>query len=226
MALSVVYPTRLQIRERVRFFIDEAQQANYSDTNLNWAINDAQQDVATEISLVDEKYFVDTTPTVITTVANQRFYTLASNFWKMIRFEDVSTGVRIDFRDFADSDVSSSLFMPPLVSPNQSGFTAAIVGNSLEFRPTPSTSGILSQYWFVPVLPSMNDDADVSPIPVQFIDLLAIQAAIDALISDEDDTAALERRYNRRFNQLVRGARDRQQQNPKKVSRVADGGMY
>ena len=164
---TVVTPTLLQLRGRVRFYIDEPVQANFQDSDLNWAINRAQQKVATEISLVDEQYFVNTTPTVVTSVAGQRFYPLASDFWKMTRLEDVNTGIRLEFGQFADQDNS------------------------------------------------------VSQIPVQFTDLVALQAAIDALMKDESDISPFQSQYNTLFAQLVRGTRNRQQQNPRSVTRVA-----
>lgn len=218
---SLVTPTLLQIRQRVRRFIDEPQQANYSDSDINWAINTAQQEVATEISLVDEKWFVATTPTVIISVANQRFYTLAADFWKMTRLEDATTGLRLEFADFSQQNNFFADAVPPLVAPNQIGYAMSIVGNSLAITPTPTTSGISAQYWYVPILEDMTADSDTSSIPSMFIDLLAIQAAIDMLISDEDDAEQLEAKYTRRFNQLIRATRDRQQQSPKMVSRTA-----
>lgn len=219
--MPVNFPTLLQSRTRVRMFLEEPQQANYADSDINFALNVAQQEVATEISLVDEKYFVNTTPTQITSVGGTRFYSLADDFWKMTRAEDATTGLRMEFADFADQNNFFADAVPPLVAQNQIGFSISIMGNSLAINPTPSTSGITMQYWYVPVLPDMVEDADTSQIPPMFVDLLAIQAAIDMLISDEDDTSALERKYARRFNQLVRATRDRQQQNPKTVSRMA-----
>lgn len=218
---ALVTPTLLNLRTRVRRWVDEPQQSTYSDSDINWALNVAQQEVATEISLVDEKYFVNTTPTVITSVAGQRFYPLAADFWKMTRLEDATTGLRLEFNDFASQNNFFADAVPPLVAPNQIGYGISIVGNSLAITPTPTTSGITAQYWYVPVLPDMSSDSDTSQIPVMFTDLLTMQAAIDMLISDEDDTAALERKYNRRFNQLVRATRDRQQQSPKHVTRSA-----
>ncbi len=218
--MSATFPTLLQLRSRVRRFIDEPSQANFSDSDINWAINTAQQEVATEISLVDEKYFVNTTPTVITSVAGTRFYGLAADFWKMTRAEDATTGLRLEFVDFADQNNFFGDSVPPLVAQNQIGYAISIVGNSLAINPTPSVSGITAQYWYVPILPNMATDADVSSIPPMFVDLLAIQAAIDMLIGDEDDTSALERRYQHRFNQLVRATRDRQQQNPHPLHRT------
>lgn len=218
---AVDNPTLLQIRSRVRRFIDEPQQANFSDSDITYAINEAQQEVAAEISLVDEKYFVNTTPTVITSVANTRFYALATDFWKMTRIEDVTTGLRLEFADFADQNNFFADSVPPLVAQNQIGYGVSIVGNQLAITPTPTISNVTCQYWYVPVLPSMVSNSDTCSIPRMFIDLLAIQAAIDMLISDEDDTSALERRYQRRFNQLVRASRDRQQQSPRGVTRIA-----
>lgn len=218
---SVNIPTLAYLRTRVRLFIDEPQQANYTDANIDVAINTAQQEVATEISLVDEKWFVNPTPTVITSVAGQRFYPLATDFWKMTRLEDATTGLRLEFNDFAAQNNFFADAVPPLVAPNQIGYGMSIVGNSLAITPTPSSSGITAQYWYCPILPDMVDDSDTSQIPPMFNDLLAIQAAIDMLISDEDDTSGLERKYARRFNQLVRATRDRQQQSPKHVTRSA-----
>lgn len=218
---TLVTPTLAQIRTRVRMFLEEPIQANFKDSDINWAINTAQQEVATEISLVDEKYFVNTTPTVITSVANQRFYPLATDFWKMTRLEDATTGLRLEFTDFAGQNNFFADAVPPLVAPNQIGYAMSIVGNSLAITPTPTTAGVTAQYWYVPQLQDMSVDADTSVVPAMFVDLLAIQAAIDMLISDEDDTTALIQKYNRRFNQLVRATRDRQQQSPKMVTRMA-----
>lgn len=222
---AVVFPTRAMVRQRVRFFIDEPVQANFTDSDLNYAINEAQQEVATEISLVDERYFVATTPTTLTTVAGQAAYPLASDFWKMTRLEDVNTGMQLKISDFSnDNNFYNSGMIPPLVTGNSMAYTPSIVGNSLYLKPTPGSSGTLMQYWYVPILPDLTVDGDLSSIPRQFIDLLAIQAAMDAQIKDENDTSPLTVKYNRRFNQLVRGTRDRQQQNPKGVTRVGDSG--
>lgn len=221
MTKALITPTLAQLRGRTRRFIDEPVQANYSDADINFALNTAQQEVATEISLVDEKYFVNTTPTTITSVVDQQFYDLATDFWKMTRFQDGLTGIMLKFGDFSSDGDEGYGSIPSLVDSNQMAYKVAIVGNSLSMLPVPTTAGITSKYWYVPLLKSMVDDTDTSDIPINFVDLLCIQAAIDMLISDEDDSSALERRYNRRFNQLVRATRDRQQQDPKHVSRVA-----
>ncbi len=223
---DLIFPTRVDIRTRVRFYIDEPIQANFLDTDINYAINDCQQYVATEIDQVDEKYRVVTDPTTINLVVNQQYYTLADDFWKMTRLQDATSGLPIDFTEVNSQNDFFQNF-PPLVNVYPfGGFSAFIVGNSIGFTPTPTDSTKSVLYWYVPTIQDLTDDSDTSAIPRQFIDLLAIQAAIDCKIKDEADTTQLERKYSRLIDQLKRTARDRQQQTPKYVRRTGNSQGY
>lgn len=219
-------PTRLDIRNRVRFFIDEPVAANFTDSDINYAINDVQQDVVLEIAQVDEKYFVNTTPTQISMVANQQYYPLANDLLKMTRLEDQATGLMIPFTEIDSQNNFFQTPIPPLVSITDAGYAAMIVGNSVGFTPMPTTSGTIVQYFYVPMPPDLQSDSDTTVIPRPYVDLLAIQAAMDCFIKDEADTSALQLKYNQKLARLVRTARNRQQQNPKKVRRQGDTTQY
>lgn len=236
---DLVFPTLAQVRGRVRFYIDEPVQANFLDSDINYAINDNQQDVATEIDQVDEYYRVNPVPTQINLEVNTQFYDLADDFWKMSRVQDTTTGLPINFTDFnAQNDLFNSY--PPLITTYPAGgFSCFLVGGtqangqtgaSLGFTPIPTDNTKSVLYWYVPIIQDMDTDTDTSAIPRQFYDMLAIQAAIDCLIKDQADTAQLERKYNRRLDQLKRTTRDRQQQTPKYVRRSGNqqgyGGWY
>ncbi len=221
------YPTRLDVRNRVRFYIDEPIQANFKDSDINYAINDAQQTVATEIDQVDEKYRVTPTPTTINLEVNTQYYDLADDVWKLVRVQDQTSGLPIDFTDVNSQNDFFQNF-PPLVNIYPfGGFACFIVGGSsagqaggsLGFTPIPTDSSKSVLYWYVPVIQDLTDDTDTSAIPRQFVDMLAIQASIDCLIKDQSDTTQLERKYGRLLDQLKRTARDRQQQTPKYVRR-------
>jgi hypothetical protein len=231
---DLVFPTRADIRQRVRFYIDEPVQANFLDSDINYAINDVQQDVATEIDQVDEKYRVSPTPTQIDLVVNQQYYDLADDVWKVVRVQDMTSGLPIDFTDVNSQNDFFQNF-PPLVNVYPfGGFSCFIVGGnsqdqsggSLGFTPIPTDSTKSVQYWYVPIIQDMDDDEDTSAIPRQFVDMLAIQAAIDCLIKDQADTTQLERKYARRLDQLKRTARNRQQQTPKYVRRTGNSQGY
>lgn len=218
---SLGNPTLLQLRTRVRVFIDEVSQANFSDTSINYAINESQQSVATAIAQATEDYFVTPTSTPITILANTPNYALAADCWKIIKIQDSTTGLRIPYSKFGQRDKTPNvggLTIP--VTQSYGGYTYSLLGGSIVFDPTPTDTAFKPEYWYVPILPDMTADSDTSSIPRNFVDLVAIDAAIDMLIQDEDDTSALERKYNRRWQQMVMTSRDRQQQEPRRVTRT------
>lgn len=227
---DLVFPTRLDLRKRVRFYIDEPVQANFLDTDINYALNECQQTVATEIDQVDENYRVSPTPTTISLKVNTQFYDLAADFWKMTRLQDGQTGLPIDFTDVNSQNDFFQNFPPLITTYPFGGFSAFILGGnsqgqaggSLGVTPIPTDATKTLKYWYVPIIQDMTDDTDSTSIPRQFMDLLAIQASIDCRIKDDADTAQLERKYSRMIDQLKRTTRDRQQQTPKYVRRTGN----
>lgn len=231
---DLYFPTRADVRQRVRFYIDEPQQANFLDSDINYAINDAQQFVANEIDQVDEKYRVNPTPTVQQLAVNVQFYDLPQDFWKMTRLQDTQSGLPIDFTDVNSQNDFYQNF-PPLVNIYPfSGIAAFILGGtsagqaggSIGFTPIPTDGTKSVQFWYVPIIQDLDDDSDTSAIPRQLIDMLAIQAAIDCKIKDEADTSQLQAKFSQRLDQLKRTTRDRQQAQPKYVRRVGNSQGY
>lgn len=213
-------PTLLQLRTRVRTFIDEVSQANFLDTAINYAINEAQQRMAVEIAQTTEDYFVNPVPVSIIILANTAQYALAADVFKPIKVVDSNTGLRIPYRKFGQSDQAPAIASTPLIGNSiVSPYTFSLLGNYLVFNPTPTDTQFLPQYWYVPVLPDMTADSDTSSIPRSFVDIVCLDAAIDMLIQDEDDTSPLERKFNARWAQMIKATRDRQQQEPRRVSR-------
>ncbi len=218
---AVYFPTRADLRARVRTYIAEATQAFYTDTEINYAINDAQQELGVELAQVGEYYFVNPSPTTITPVVNQPTYSLATDLYKLVRVEIQSTGEQVPMIDINEKSIDN-LAIPPLVNTAGygAGMQAYLVGNSIGFTPPPTDPSLVFQYWYIPILPDLTADTDVTNIPRSFVDICAIIAAIDMLIKDEDDTTPLERKLARKIEQAKRAARNRQVQNPKYVRRT------
>ncbi|SRR6266852_462857 len=212
------------LRSRTRFYIDEPLQANFSDSNINASINEAQQDIITEIVQVDEDYFISGTPTAIQMDGTNERFALAADFYKMVRIEYAATGQRIPFFTFREKNSYGENIVP---FSNVGAFgtmtQAYILGNFVGFNPLQTDPGVVVQYWYAPIAQDMVSDADATIVPRMWADLLAIQAAIDCYINDEDDTSALERKYNRKITRMRSLARQRQQQNPKHVIRTNYG---
>lgn len=212
------------IRQRVRFYIDEPAQANFRDSDINTSINEAQQDIITEIVQVDEEYFINGTPTTIQMDGTSERYPLANDFYKLVRLEYQNTGQRIPFFTFREKNSYGENVVP---FSNIGAFgtmtQAYILGNFLGFSPLQTDPTVVMQYWYAPIAQDMVSDADTTIVPRMWIDLLAIQAAIDCFINDEDDTSALEHKYDRKITRMRSLARQRQQQNPKHVIRTNYG---
>lgn len=212
------------LRSRTRFYIDEPLQANFSDANINASINEAQQDVITEIVQVDEEYFITGTPTTIQMNGTSERYALATDFYKMVRLEYQNTGQRIPFFTFREKNSYGENIVP---FSNVGAFgtmtQAYILGNFVGFSPLQTDPSVVVQYWYAPIAQDMVSNADTTLVPRMWADLLAIQAAIDCYINDEDDTSALERKYNHKITRMRSLARQRQQQNPKHVIRTNYG---
>lgn len=219
--------TLAQLRARTRFFIDEPTQQNFADADINIALNVAQQEVAREIIQVNEDFFVGA-PVALTTVNLQELYALHSDsngqcdVIKLKRLERSDTGEVLPSIDQNEKSIYGQN-VPPLVNTAGagSGLSWYLLGNSIGLTPIPTGASIPLQYYYVPRLTDMVNDADYSLIPTEFHDLMAIRAGIDCQIKDEADTTQLEMRWRERIDQLKRAARDRQIQDPKHVRRTS-----
>lgn len=216
---------RLEIRNRARFFMDEPVQQNFSDSDLNIAINIAQLQVELEIVQTNEYFFVSPTPVTLSITPGNESYALhldsnsACDVLKITRVEDGATGTTLLPVDQNEKIVLPGMYAPIVVGGSVLNFY--LLGDYICFTPTPQMNTTV-KYWYVPMLPDLANDTDISAIPRTLHDMIAIQVAMDAMIKDEADTSALERRWARLMDQLKRTVRNRQTEEPKRVRRSAD----
>ena len=225
--------TLAQLRARTRFYIDEPSQQNFADSDINNALNIAQQEISREIIQVNEDFFVGT-PVTVATVGGQELYPMhvdsdgQCDVIKIKRLERQDTGEVLPAVDQNEKSIYGQN-VPPLVNTAGAGAGLSwyLLGNSIGFTPIPTGASINLQYYYVPRLSDMATDASISAIPVEFHDIMAIRAGIDCQIKDEADTSQLENRWRERIDQLKRAARDRQVQEPKHVRRTnASSGSF
>ena len=125
--MSTVYTPQLSdYIARVRTFIDEPSQSFYSNTEIIYGLNKAQQWVANEITQVNEHYFTNPVATTITVTNNTTgIYSLPTDFNKMVRMEIQSTGEMVPAIDINEKSINNQA-IPPLV--NTAGY-----GTGLQF---------------------------------------------------------------------------------------------
>lgn len=217
---------------RVRFLIDEPQAQNFTDGDIYTAINIAQQDVAKEITHIYEDYFekqaaLNPSGTAGSgTIPGTEFYTLPSDFLKFKRVERTDTGEPITPIDQNEKMWNSSNLVN-IVQQNAS-LSYYVTGNSIGFNPIPATV-IPVTMTYVYRLPDLDFSvpgvSDVSVIPAEHHDMIAVRAAIDCFVKDQEDTTALEKRWDFLLDQMHRTLRGRQIQAPKHVRRVQSSGI-
>jgi hypothetical protein len=79
--------TLLQIRTKIRTYLDESAQSDWLDSEINTATNSAYQDVVGKVMEVYEGYYETTTPLTYALVANQQEYLISSTLLKVTRVE-------------------------------------------------------------------------------------------------------------------------------------------
>lgn len=223
--------TRGDIRGRVRFFIDEPTAKNWSDSDLNNAINRAQEKVAQEITHIYEDYFIkiaDLNPggNPPGTIINQEFYTLPSDFLKFKRIERTDYGQAVPPIDINEKTINGTS-VPPLVPLGGGGIAIAyfVLGNSVGFAPIPQSQIPIRLYYNYRLADLVND-TDVSDIPADWHDLMSYRAAIDAFVKDEADPSAMWQMWNEGIDRMHRTLRNRQTQEPRRVRRDETATAY
>lgn len=215
--------TRAEMRGRVRFFVDEPVQGNFQDSDINIALNIAQGLVQLEITQANPDYFNSPTPTTITLAGGQETYSLhldtngVCDVLRIKRVEDVSTGYSIMPLDQNEKIMNTGIISPGPASGTPTNFY--LIGNYIGFTPKPASTGSVN-YWFVPMLPDMASDTDVSQIPRLLHDMLPVKAAIDSFVKDQESITELQSLWNQYMDLLRRTVRDRQTMAPRSVRRV------
>jgi hypothetical protein len=220
--------TLLQLRSRVRFFIDEATQKNFTDGDINYAINRGQENVVKEIQHLYEDFFekpvaLNPNATPPGTVPGVELYTLPTDFLKFKRIERTDTGETIPPIDLNEKSTFGNA-IPALVNMAGagSGLSYYVSGNNVGFTPV-STDYIPITMTYVYRPADLVNDGDVSEIPAEWHDMMAVSAARDCVIKDEGDTTPYDTLWNNYLGSLMRTLRQRQIQDPKRVRRVDVG---
>ena len=188
--------TLAQIRTITRMFLDEANEADWTNTELDYFINQRYHRVYSAVLTVFEDYKITTS--FDSFVANQQEYTLPSGLFKIRRIEvnyDVSnansvfqkanplTSLENVRTRLAETNLGTSILRDPVYF---------VSGSTVYFLPIPTTSGTNAiKYWYIPVLSDLASDASTIdiPYPDRYYNIIAVGAAADALRMGQQESA-------------------------------------
>lgn len=187
------------IRTKVRTYLDEATEADWTDAEINTEINSKYMSMYTSVVNTYEDYYRTRVSTSV--VADQQEYEVPDNFFKMKRLEITyisgevrAKALRQDFDQITRSTADESI-----------GSTSSPIyelsGNFLKFLPVPQnnvTDGILMSY----IRQATELASDSSEIDIPFADrywgIIALGAAGELLRKGQQEEEAA-RKYLQEF---------------------------
>src|SRR3990167_2740347 len=181
------------VRTGIRAYLDEANQADFLNTEVDRAANYAYHDLISEVMEVWEEYYLTTIPKKISTIANKQEYSLDTSLIKIRRVEinykpsDSNSKplrarvIKIDELPFylGDTNVGGSALF-------SCGYY--IIGNqstqNIGFIPIPTEVGTDNvSVWGISApsdLSAASDNVNI-PYPDRFTQLIELRAAVDLL---------------------------------------------
>lgn len=218
--------TFLELRNLVSYYLDDLQLAYFTAVQVNRWINNAQESVQKQVIQAFEDMFVKCVQT--TTVIGQREYNLPDDFRKLNRVQLVLSGATPQTESLMDlvkitrgeEANSFSNFGTP------SAFY--FLNKQVILTPAPDTTKTLRMDYTYRLQP-LSADSDVSEIPIEYHELIAITATVDGLIKDGRDPGTLLAKKIQLEKELREDAEQRNISSPRTVVTTQDddyGGFY
>lgn len=194
--------TLTNLRTGVRMYLDEANQADYTDTEVDREINYAYQDLAGKVMEVYEEFYNTVTKKTYATVANQQEYTLDTTLLKITRVECNYKPSDSNNRAVRLAPIKIDSVQWDLADPNK-GSTGIFGGGyyvngeqsvqEIGLIPIPTEAGASAlSVWGMeaPTDLSSSSDSVKIPYPDRFAKLIEIKAAAELLKKGQQEVDA------------------------------------
>lgn len=199
-----------------RTFPDDTS-SYWADSTLMTYHNIIQQEIASEMQMVNEDYFI--TSTSISIVAGTAAYNLPSDFVEMRLVEDVrtSTPKEIYPTTLNDRQGGDAFF----VSGTFHGASYYIRGTQIVFDETPTyTQASAVTLHYIKRIPDVSAGSDSSEIPAQYHRVVSYGIAMMGLYQQQSENNFAKDEYQKGLVKLREYADKRQTQMSRKVKRV------
>jgi hypothetical protein len=212
--------------DRVRYFIDEVSEKNFSTDSIMTSLNIGQRKIQQEMMKLDVGYFevssaLNPSGNPPGTVAGVQEYSLPGDFLSFKRVSDGITDAPIDPKDLNERYISPFFgsFAGLVQVTNLAPLGYYITANAIGFIPIPQGNYPINMV-YVQRIPTMTLGTDVPSIPLERRDWMCIEAAIDALGKDESNIGWLVNKAAGAKADLMSELTERQHQMPRGVTRT------
>lgn len=211
--------TRLELQNLVSQWVDDPDKGYFTADIINTFLNNALIEVQKRLILAGENYYIKCVTTPI--IANQRDYSLPSDFWGIRRLRVITQGsgvtavkVDLDMVTMRQEQAFSRTGQPE-------GFYLS--KDRLVLVPAPTNSAWVLEMEYAYIIASMTDDADTPDVPTHFQEYIAILAAYNCFIKDDRVPSNLLEKKNWYEDQLDNSADARIQTNTRMIVVTPEG---
>lgn len=218
--------TFLELRNLVSYYLDDLQLAYFTSIQVNRWINNAQESVQKKVIQAFEDMFVKCIQT--STVIGQREYNLPDDFRKLNRIQLILSGTTPQTENPFDlvkiTRGEENTYFSNFGTPSAFYF----LNKQIILTPAPDSLKTLRMDYTYRLEPLVAD-GDISEIPVEYHELIAISAVVDGLIKDGRDPGTLLTKKLELEKELREDAEQRNISSPRTVVVTQDddsGGFY
>ena len=209
------------VKNKITYWVDDLLKGYFTDTQLNRFVNDAVIETQKLLLQAGQNYYVTVSDTLL--VPGQKEYVLPADFMHLHRLEIITTnygtvnettaavvGITINQQD-----------MIPFTSGTPQGYY--LKNNRIVLVPNPDSALYLRLHYSYKVAPLVND-TDLVDCPDEYVEMVALYAAMDCFIKDGRDGTMIAAKINDYCERLKREAEDRLQDSSRNIVMTQSGG--
>jgi hypothetical protein len=200
-------------------WLDDPNQGYFTAAQLNVFLNNAQRQVQKILIQSFESRYVHGVQT--STVANQAFYQVPTDFLKVNRFSVIQAGTNEANEDFTDLQyITPNQESRVLVRSGSPGFYT-ILNNTFKLLPVPSQVWTLRLYYTYRIT-DMTQDTDEPDVPEEYHEMVALYAAVDGFLKDGRANETLVGKLAEYKKQIEEDAADRNIDSARRIVTTQD----
>lgn len=215
--------TFLELRNLVLYYLDDLDAGYFTPVQVNRWLNNAQESVQKKVIQAFEDLFIKCVET--TTVVGQREYNLPDDFRKLNRLQLIQSGTTPQTESLFDllyiTRGEESNYLQNFGTPQCFYF----LNKQLILTPAPDQAKTIRMDYTYKI-PDLSSDSDVSEIPTEYHELIAISAVVDGLIKDGRDPGTLLAKKTMLEDELRKDAEQRNISSPRTVVQTQDDGDF
>jgi len=210
--------TFAELQSLVSYWLDDLNFGYFTQTQVKVWLNEAQKEVQKKLIKAGQNYYTDFVQT--TTVQNQAYYVLPSDFKKLNRLEIITGGTVPN--ESVQSLTPMTINQQDLISRGTGQpIYYFIQKDQLVLFPTPDTAQTLRLYYSY-MVSDMTLDNDTPDVPESYHQLIALYACQDGFLKDGRANELLVKKIGEFERDMDMDSTDRQQDTVREIVLTGD----